>query len=223
MAGSHTGISTARSRFSHCAVAVGHVPSTGNALTGSASPLPAIITAVTRCTKSGASPATTAGRLRVAVAAVGNGYLVQMRQRRVDRGAVLLDHGRPGLAIGRFDRLPDMGQRVLARQDAGDGEEAGLHDGVDAHPETRRARDFVGVDDEDARALFEQRAFAPRARRCCQTVSGPCVVLSRNTPPGCNASSTSKRSRRSIWWQATKPARRMRYARPDGAWTEAQM
>ena len=37
-----------------CAVPVGQVPSTGNALTGSRSPLPAIITAVTCCTKSGA-------------------------------------------------------------------------------------------------------------------------------------------------------------------------
>ena len=42
-------------RFSHCAVPVGQVPSTGKALTGSRSPLPASITAVTRWTNSGAS------------------------------------------------------------------------------------------------------------------------------------------------------------------------
>ena len=41
-------------RFSHFAVPIGHVPSTGKALTGSRSPLPASITAVTFCTKSGA-------------------------------------------------------------------------------------------------------------------------------------------------------------------------
>src|SRR4029453_7884686 len=51
--GSHTGISSARFRFSHFAVPTGQVPSTGNALTGSRSPLPASITAVTFCTKSG--------------------------------------------------------------------------------------------------------------------------------------------------------------------------
>jgi len=44
----------ARFRFSHLAVPVGQVPSTGNALTGRRSPFPAIITAVTRFTKSGA-------------------------------------------------------------------------------------------------------------------------------------------------------------------------
>ena len=64
MAGSHTGISSARLRFSHWPVPVGQVPSTGKALTGSASPLPASITAVTRCTKSGAAAATIGGRAR---------------------------------------------------------------------------------------------------------------------------------------------------------------
>jgi len=41
-------------RFSHLVVPSGQVPSTGKADTGSRSPLPAIITAVTRWTKSGA-------------------------------------------------------------------------------------------------------------------------------------------------------------------------
>ena len=64
---SQTGISSARFRFSHFAVAVGQVPSTGKALTGSRSPLFSSITAVTRRTKSGASGATTGGRPRVEV------------------------------------------------------------------------------------------------------------------------------------------------------------
>ena len=41
-------------RFSYCVVPVGKVPSTGSALTGSWSPSPAIMIAVTRWTKSGA-------------------------------------------------------------------------------------------------------------------------------------------------------------------------
>src|SRR3972149_2812236 len=49
MSGSHTGISSPMLRFSHCAVPVGYVPSTGIALTGSSSPNPAIIFAVTLC------------------------------------------------------------------------------------------------------------------------------------------------------------------------------
>jgi hypothetical protein len=53
-------------RFSHCAVAVGYVPSGGRALTGSRSPSPTIIWAVTFCTNGGASAGTggrTAARL----------------------------------------------------------------------------------------------------------------------------------------------------------------
>ena len=68
---SQTGISRAMLRFSHCAVPVGQVPSTGNALTGSRSPLLASITAVTRFTKSGAMSDTIGGSARVAVTAAG--------------------------------------------------------------------------------------------------------------------------------------------------------
>ena len=71
IAGSQTGMSCAMFRFSHCAVAVGHVPSTGKALTGSRSPLLASITAVTRLTKSGAASDTMGGSARVAVTAAG--------------------------------------------------------------------------------------------------------------------------------------------------------
>ncbi len=52
---SQIGISRAMLRFSHCVVPVGKVPSTGIADTGSRSPLPSSIIAVTRCTKSGAA------------------------------------------------------------------------------------------------------------------------------------------------------------------------
>src|SRR5512145_566870 len=51
---SQIGISCAMLRFSHCVVPVGNVPSTGSADTGSRSPLPSNIIAVTRWTKSGA-------------------------------------------------------------------------------------------------------------------------------------------------------------------------
>lgn len=69
--GSQIGISAARLRFSHCAVPVGQVPSTGKAETGRRSPWLAIITAVTARTKSGASAATTGERRRAAVAVSG--------------------------------------------------------------------------------------------------------------------------------------------------------
>src|SRR3954468_12599947 len=54
--GSQIGISVAMHRFSICEVAVGKVPSGGNALTGSRSPWPASIVAVTRWTKSVVRP-----------------------------------------------------------------------------------------------------------------------------------------------------------------------
>jgi hypothetical protein len=64
---SQTGMSRAMFRFSHFAVASGHVPSGGNALTGRRSPLPASMTAETRLTKSGAASETMGGRVRVEV------------------------------------------------------------------------------------------------------------------------------------------------------------
>src|SRR6476619_7246162 len=61
---SQTGMSWAIARFSHFVVPVGQVPSGGKALTGSRSPLPAIITAVTCLTKSGAWSGTILGSVR---------------------------------------------------------------------------------------------------------------------------------------------------------------
>ena len=52
--GSQTGTSVARLRFSHCVVPVGKVPSLGNALTGTRSPRPAMISPSTLRTNSGA-------------------------------------------------------------------------------------------------------------------------------------------------------------------------
>src|SRR5436305_314060 len=71
--GSQTGTSSAMRRFSHFVVPSGQVPSTGKADTGSRSPLPAIITAVTRRTKSGAPAGTSACLRAVEVASPGTG------------------------------------------------------------------------------------------------------------------------------------------------------
>src|SRR5436190_16937135 len=62
ISGSQAGISRAILRFSHCAVAVGKVPSQGIALTGRPSPNPEMIWAVTSCTNLGAWDATADGR-----------------------------------------------------------------------------------------------------------------------------------------------------------------
>lgn len=58
---SHSGMNAATLRFSHCVVAVGHVPSSGISETLSSLPFCAIIFAVTFWMKSGASAGTAAG------------------------------------------------------------------------------------------------------------------------------------------------------------------
>ena len=73
ISGSQIGISCAIERFSHFAVSVGKVPSTGSAETGRRSPRPASIMAVTRWTKSGASSGTGGRRWRSPVTPSGTG------------------------------------------------------------------------------------------------------------------------------------------------------
>ena len=101
--GSHTGISSAMLRFSHFAVPVGYVPSTGSALTGKLSPWPAIMRAVTSRTNCGACGDTAGGIAIVLVAAVGNLHLEQVRQRVVHGGEVHL-HDLLALACRRSSR-----------------------------------------------------------------------------------------------------------------------
>src|SRR5689334_15213987 len=59
---SHTGISSAILRFSHCVVPVGKVPSTGKAETGMLSPFAPMISPSTSRTNSGASLGTESRR-----------------------------------------------------------------------------------------------------------------------------------------------------------------
>ena len=77
---------------------------------------------------------------------VGNHDLVQPLQRPVDRQLVAFDHLDAAPAIGLGDRVLDPGDRLLARQHAGDREEAGLEHDVDPPGEADLARDPAGVD-----------------------------------------------------------------------------
>ena len=76
------GTSVASARFSHWAVPVGYVPSTGNALTGSASPCPSIRRAVTVADERRASAGTAGRRSIRLVAAAGIVTSCEMRQAR---------------------------------------------------------------------------------------------------------------------------------------------
>ena len=84
---------------------MGQVPSTGNALTGSRSPLPSSIRAVTCFTRSGASAGTVGGRVDCGRDLFGHLDLVQIGEGAVDRVEVELDDlvalGAVGLLDGR--------------------------------------------------------------------------------------------------------------------------
>ena len=75
MSGSQTATSSEMLRFSYAVVPLGYVPSTGRALTGSSSPRPAIIAAVTVRTNSGACAGTRGGGSWAAVTRPGSSTL----------------------------------------------------------------------------------------------------------------------------------------------------
>ena len=152
-----TGTVSERLRFSNAAVPDGNVPSTGMALTGIWSPSPAKIRAVTvadeirRIRRHQGRHVDPAGDVR------RNFDFAQPRQGSVDRGEVLIDDRLPLARVCLADRLLDVADRLLARQNAGDGEEAGLQNGVGPRTQADLARDGGGVDDEQAQFLVDDR------------------------------------------------------------------
>ena len=83
-------------------------------------------------------------------------HRVQIRERAVHRFEVpphdvLALHG-----VGLPDRLLDLLDGIRAREHAGEREEAGLQDGVDAAAEAQILRDARRVDHEELKALREQ-------------------------------------------------------------------
>ena len=140
--GSQTGTLSAMLRFSQAAVPDGKVPSTGIRLTGISSPGPRTSCAVTLRTNSGAV-AGTSGRSRPSCCRRGRDtHLVQLRQRIVDGLEIPLHDLLALAAVGLPDRLLDLRDRLVARQHARDGEEAGLQDGVGAVPEPHLVGDL---------------------------------------------------------------------------------
>ena len=81
--------------------------------------------------------------------------LVQMIERSIHGGKVLLHHGFAAPAIGLLNGVLDGGNGFLARQHSADGEEAGLHHGVDAAAHAGVFRHLDGVDHEEAQLLLD--------------------------------------------------------------------
>ena len=157
-------------RFSHCAVAVGQVPSTGKAETGQPVAVAGeherrdLLDESGRLGRDDGRPAPGRRRPRRAPATSARPPSAASTRREValqDLGALL--------RVGVRDRLLDPGDRGLGRQRLRDREEAGLHDRVDAPLQARLARDAEGVDDEEAQLprddLLLHLAAGARPRR----------------------------------------------------------
>ena len=156
MAGSQIGIIWAIARFSYFVVPVGNVPSTGRALTGSWSPSPAISRDVIRATKSGTSSGTggVVGRSLVTPPSV---HVAEALERVVDRREVARDDGLAALRVGLLDERLDLGDGLLGRQDAGELEEARLHDGVDPAAHAGLVGDGERVDHPEVDLLVDEQ------------------------------------------------------------------
>ena len=86
----------------------------------------------------------------------GDDDLVEVRQRHVHGLEILLDDLLALGAVGLLDGLLDGGDGLFLGEDARDGEEAGLHDGVHAAAHARVARHGVAVDDVEAGLLGDE-------------------------------------------------------------------
>ena len=86
---------------------------------------------------------------------VGPLHLVHVVERLIDGGVVHVDHVMALDGVGSPDRRLDPRDRIVTRDDIGDGEIAGLHDGVDAPPHARIHRHLLRVDDVDLQVLLD--------------------------------------------------------------------
>lgn len=82
-----------------------------------------------------------------------NGNLVQVLQCRIDRGTVPLHDDFAALRVGLVDGPFDLIDRFLAGEHVDQGEEAGLHDGVDPASQSGFAGDAVAVYDVELQLL----------------------------------------------------------------------
>ena len=142
-------------RFSHWVVPVGKVPSTGKAETGMLSPLESMISPSTLRTNSGASFGTACRRVILEVISVGTLTSYRFAMVRSTASKFFLDDCFAALAVGLFDGMLDFFNGSFARQDAADGKEGRLHDGVHASAHAGLFSDFVAVDDIELELLLD--------------------------------------------------------------------
>src|SRR5579875_3707745 len=78
-----------------------------------------------------------------------------MVERLIDRLEIALHNGFAPLAICFANALLDLFDSLFTRQDATEGEEAGLHHRIHAPSHPKRASYVIGVDDIQAQFLLE--------------------------------------------------------------------
>ena len=99
------------------------------------------------------------------------GDLDQVGECAVHGLVVALDHGLAAFAVGFLDGVFDGGDRLVLRQDAGDGEITRLHDRVDAAGHAAVAGDGAGVDGVE-REIFQDDLLLDLARQVFPSVVG---------------------------------------------------
>ncbi len=96
-----------------------------------------------------------------------NGNFLDILEGSVNRLLVHVDNLLTRLAVGLDDRILDFGNRSLQRDNAGDLEESGLHDDVDAGTEAELLAEMNTVDDVELQLLVDDlllhrfRQFTP--------------------------------------------------------------
>ena len=154
----------------------------------------------------------------------GDFHFVQVAQGAVDASKFCLHHGFAALAVGLLDRLLDLVDGLFARQNAGDGEEAGLHDGVDAPAHAGLLGHFVGVDDVEACSFLSMMSRLHFVRQVIPDfIRAVDAVEQEDRRRVWHSLSISRRSRKLNWWQATKLACADQVGRADRFGAKAQV
>ena len=133
-------------------------------------------------------------------------HLVQGADGEVDRGVVAGGHVGTPPAVGLGEAGLQLGEGAVERQHAGEGEERREHHRVDPSGQSGLAGRRGGRRSPRAAAARSTISVCTSAGRWSHTSSGAHGALISTVAPGSATSSTSRRSSRSVWWQATKPA-----------------
>src|SRR5262249_29710979 len=148
--------------------------------------------------------------------------LEQVCQRGIDGFKILLDHLLALAGIGLFRRLLDRRNRLVARHNAGEREEAGLQDGVGARSETQGERDLRRVDDVKIELLVDDlllhlaRQLVPDLVRAIRAVEEQGAFLG-------GAGERIDLEQKIELVHANEVRRLEKIRRTNGLWTETQM